>query len=402
MGTLAPTCRFVVVAPIGRDGDLICGLLNAAGHTSESVGSLQLVEEIPIAQLLGLVVTAEALAGGGLDSLRRIVQAQPHWSEIPIILLTAGPGEPAYSALIRTARSEIRSILLLDRPLRMELLLSAAQAISRSRLQQLEIRDAAERQVKSDTALRNSEKLAVTGRLVASMAHEVSNPLAALGNLLYLVEISTSHDEAQSYGRLASRELKRIIEIVDNTLHFNRTPSQPTPSDLSDLATSAISLFSGKLKERNIALDAATERAPAFCSQGEIRQALVNILGNAIDALPVGGRIWIRVARTRINERDFARVTIADSGNGIPREIRSNLFTPFFTTKGTRGTGLGLWLTRDIVQRNGGKLHLRSRTESPSGTVFAIYLPAANGGGGQAQNTSSAGRSFAVAASPVH
>jgi signal transduction histidine kinase len=399
---MAPTCRFVVIAPIGRDAELICGLLQGSGHAAESLPALELVEQIPIVQLLGLVITAEALREGGLDSLRRIVKAQPSWSEIPIILLTAGPGEPAYAALIREARNEMQSVLLLDRPLRMELLLSAAQAISRSRLQQLEIRDAAERQVKSDTALRNSEKLAATGRLVASMAHEVSNPLAALSNLLYLVEISNSHSEAQSYGRLAARELKRIIEIVDNTLHFNRTPPQPAPTDLSDLAASAVSLFRGKLQERKVTLNTATKRAAAFCSPGEIRQALVNLIGNAIDALPIGGHIWIRVSQTTVRDRDFARITIADSGKGIPSEIRANLFTPFFTTKGSRGTGLGLWLTRDIVQRNGGKLHLRSRTDSPSGTVFSIYLPAA-GSGGQTQTPAPASsrRLLTVAAPSV-
>jgi signal transduction histidine kinase len=400
MERLSPGRRFVVVAPIGRDAELICGLLNASGYAAEPLSSLQPAEQIPIAHLLGLILAAEALPKGGLEALRRIVQAQPSWSDIPVILLTNGSGEPAYSAMTREACSEIRSVLLLDRPLRMELLLSAVQAASKARLQQLKIRDAVERQVKSDAALRNSEKLAATGRLVATMAHEVSNPLAALNNLLYLVEISNSLDEAQSFGRLAARELGRISEIVDHTLHFNRAATQPADTDLSEIASSALSLFRGKMKERNVTANVAAKRAPAFCSPGEIRQALVNLIGNAIDAMPTGGRIWLRVSRATIKGHEFARITIADNGNGIPREIRANLFTQFFTTKGSGGTGLGLWLTRDIVARNGGKLHMRSSTQPPSGTVFVIYLPAI-AGGGQMQSIASASRSMSVAASPV-
>lgn len=368
--------RFLVIAPIGPDATSICRLLKASGFLAERLTSLQRVERIPTTQLLGLVLTDEALAKGGIDALRRIVQAQPSWSNIPVLLLSATADEPkAYSASLQVL-GEIHSLVFLDHPLRRMPFLSAAQAASRARRQQIEMRDAAELQAKSNAALRNSEKLAATGRLVATIAHEVNNPLAALGNLLYLVEISNSLQEAQSFGRLASHELGRISEIIDHTLNFNRTSTQPAFTDLAELAASALSLFRGKMKERNITANIASEQARAFCSPGEIRQALVNLIGNAIDAMPIGGCLWVRVARTKINQGDFARITIADNGSGIPCDIRPSLFTQFFTTKGSRGTGLGLWLTRDIVQRNSGKLHLRSRTASPSGTSFVIYLPA--------------------------
>jgi signal transduction histidine kinase len=374
---LVAVCRFIVVAPIGRDAELICGLLNASGYAAEALPSLQPAEQIPIVHLQGLVVTDEALSNGGFESLRRIVRAQPSWSDLPVILLARGAGEPAYSAITRQARSEVRNVVLLDRPLRMELLLSAAQAASRSRTQQLAIRDASDRQNKSDVALRNSEKLAATGRLVATLAHEVTNPLAALSNLIYLVEISTSLDEARSFSRLASREIHRISEIVDHTLHFNRSPSMPAYADLGEIASSALGLFRGKLNERHLSANVHIDRALAFCSAGEIRQALVNLIGNAIDAMSAGGNLAIRVRTTVINGEAFARITIADDGSGIPAAIRSSLFTQFFTTKGSGGTGLGLWLTRDIIARNGGKLHLRSRTGQQSGTAFVIYLPGA-------------------------
>jgi signal transduction histidine kinase len=142
------------------------------------------------------------------------------------------------------------------------------------------------------------------------------------------------------------------------------------------LAASAVALFRGRMLERHISENVSTRRTLAYCSAGEIRQALVNLIGNAIDAMPDGGQLNVRISSMRYKGAHCARITVADTGTGIRNEIRQNLFTQFFTTKGSRGTGLGLWLTRDIVQRNHGTLRFRSRTRHPSGTAFAIYLPA--------------------------
>lgn len=371
----APVCRFIAVAPIGRDGELICGLLKGSGFPCEAVNSVAEVEQVQGSLLLGLILTDEVLTGEGIDVLRRMVGAQPEWSDLPIMLLTSGPNEPRYAAVATQMRMEIPSLILLDRPVRKELLLSAVQAAYRSRLKQLEVRDAAARQSQSDEALRNSEKLAVAGRLAATMAHEVSNPLEAMGNLLYLVENCATLEDAQSYGRMATQELKRVSEIIDHTLRFHRSPPKPALTDVSALATSALALFRRKIRECQIAESVMVGRCHAYCSEGEIRQGLVNLIGNAIDAMPNGGQLHVRVAMVSIHGTPYARITVADTGSGIRREIRASLFTQFFTTKGSRGTGLGLWLTRDIVHRNGGKLRFRSRVESPSGTVFSIYLP---------------------------
>ena len=145
-------------------------------------------------------------------------------------------------------------------------------------------------------------------------------------------------------------------------------------TELSEIIPSALALFKGKLRERRINLAIKAPNTMAFCSAGEIRQALVNLIGNALDAMPGGGTLHLRVSSTSIGGDRCARVTVADKGSGIHDEIRPSLFTQFFTTKGSRGTGLGLWLTRDIVLRNNGKLRFRSRTLSPSGTVFSILL----------------------------
>ena len=368
--------RFLVVAPVGRDGELICALLKSHGFSAECVPRIADSSHLESTQLLGLIVTDEALAGDGADALRALVQQQPAWSDLPVLLLTSGPGEPQYAAIASQVRMEIRSLILLDRPVRKEMLLSAVQVAFNGRLKQLEVRAATERQVHSDEALRNTEKLAVAGRLAATMAHEVNNPLEALGNLLFLVENSSSIDDARSFAMLATQELGRISEIVQHTLRFHRAPAKPELTDLAELARSAVALFRGKLLERHIVEHLEVHRTLAYCSAGEIRQALVNLVGNAIDAMPDGGHLHVRVTPICLRGAHYARITIADTGTGIRKEIRHNLFTQFFTTKGSRGTGLGLWLTRDIVMRNQGKLRLRSQTKRPSGTAFAIFLPA--------------------------
>jgi signal transduction histidine kinase len=193
------------------------------------------------------------------------------------------------------------------------------------------------------------------------------------------VENCTTVEDAHAYGRMATQELKRISEIIDRTLRFHRAPPKPALTEISALASSALALFRRRIQERQIRETVVAERCYAYCSEGEIRQALVNLIGNAIDAMPEGGHLQLRVSPVSMHGARYARITVADSGSGIRREIRGSLFTQFFTTKGSRGTGLGLWLTRDIVLRNGGKLRFRSRVESPSGTAFSIYLPSQNG-----------------------
>lgn len=368
--------RFLVVAPVGRDGDLICVLLRSHGFSAECVTDIGESAHIPSSMIMGLILTDEALAGAGVESLRAVIHGQPTWSDLPVLLLTSGPHEPQYAVIASQVRMEIRSLHLLDRPVRKELLLSAVQVAYTARMKQLEIRDAAERQAHSDEALRNSEKLAMAGRLAATMAHEVNNPLEALGNLLYLIESCDAIEDAKSFARLASQELGRISEIVQHTLRFHRAPTKPEHTDLAEIASSAVALFRGKMLERHIVERLSVQRTFAYCSAGEIRQALVNLIGNAIDAMPDGGQLHVRLSNLKIDGAHVARLTVADTGSGIRPEIRPNLFTQFFTTKGSRGTGLGLWLTRDIVLRNRGSLRFRSRTETPSGTVFAMYLPA--------------------------
>ncbi len=373
----APQQKFAIVAPLGRDGELISALLQSSGYPAVRFSTVCDIEPLESSTLLGLILTDEALSGDGVASLRRIVGAQPVWSDLPIMLLTSSSPESRFAESATKVRLEIRSLFLLDRPVRKELLLSAVQVARTSRLKQLEVRDAADRQFRADEALRNTERLAMSGQLAATMAHEVNNPLEAIGNLLYLVDNSATLQEAQHFSRLASQELGRISEIINQTLRYHRAPAAPGYCDLGEVATSALALFRGKLHDRHIDYGLDAPQTIAYCSAGEIRQAIVNLIGNALDAMSGGGVLHLRVSCVTINGAHFARATIADTGSGIRSEIRPKLFSQFFTTKGSRGTGLGLWLTRDIVQRNGGRLRFRSRTKQPSGTAFSIFVPGA-------------------------
>ncbi len=367
--------RFLIVAPIGRDGNLICSLLHACGYGVESLPAIKAIDLTESSLVSGLILTDEALSREGFSALRSIIHGQPEWSDLPIILLTNGPIDHRFAPFASRIRLEFRSVFLLDRPVRKEMLISAVQVAYNSRLRQLEVRDAADRQFRSDETLRNTEKLATAGKLAATLAHEINNPLEALHNLLFLVENSSALDEAKSFSKMAVQELERIQEIVDLTLRLHRAPSSPSLNDVSEIADSALTLFRIRLRARQIVESADLNRTMAYCSAGEMRQALVNLIGNAIDAMPDGGTLRLRASTVSFDGRSYARITIADTGSGIPLEIRPNLFSQFFTTKGSRGTGLGLWLTQDIVQRNHGRLHFRSRAVPPSGTVFAIYLP---------------------------
>jgi signal transduction histidine kinase len=373
---LAKVPQFLVVAPVGRDGDLICALLDGAGYSSQSVRDVGEVEKVDSALLRGLILTDEALLHGGIETFHKLMHAQPVWSDLPSILLTSSATEPGCAVLARRARTEVRSLILLDRPVRKEMLINAVQAAFTSREKQLQIRDAAERQFQSDEALRKTERLAVAGQLAATMAHEVNNPLEALGNLLFLIENTDSLEDAHSFGHIAAQEFHRISEIIDHTLRFHRAPANPAFTDVSELAISALALFRGKLHERMIRERITAEHSYGYCNEGEVRQALVNLIGNAADAMRDGGGcLRIHVSQVSIKGVEHARITVADTGTGIRKEIRGNLFSQFFTTKGSSGTGIGLWLTREILQRYGGKIRFRSRTEPPTGTVFVMYIP---------------------------
>ena len=229
-----------------------------------------------------------------------------------------------------------------------------------------------------EEALRTSEKLAATGRMAATIAHEINNPLEAVTNLIYLAK--TDPETPESVSRLleiADGELARVSQIAQQTLGFYRDTTRPVTIDVNQLLHGVVDLFDRKLTGKGLQCTLDLEPGLSVMGlQGEIRQVVANLLVNAIDASPGrGGRIRIRGRHRRRSEGHGIAVLICDEGEGIPAHVRRRLFTPFVTTKQSTGTGLGLWVTRGMVEKHGGTVSFRSRTVSPSGTVFRVYLP---------------------------
>lgn len=225
--------------------------------------------------------------------------------------------------------------------------------------------------------LRKSEKLAAVGQLASSIAHEINNPLESITNLLYLVRYAENMEEVQEYTRVAEEELARVSEITLQTLRFHRQQNSPTQVDLAELLGAIISLYTGRFLVRGITVEwKLLPVAPALCLEGEIRQVLNNLIRNAIDAMGQGGRLFVRLRRAcDQRRREGVRITIADTGEGISPHIMEHLFEPFHTTKDLTGTGLGLWVTKGIIDKHGGTITVRTRRDPPRGTLFAIWLP---------------------------
>jgi len=242
--------------------------------------------------------------------------------------------------------------------------------------------DASERK-RSEEALRRTEKLAATGRLAASIAHEINNPLEAITNLLFLLRnFCQLQDPALGYVVMAEHESRRIAEITQQTLRFYRQSTLPARANMADLLDSVLSLYQGKLSGLDIQVEKDYDpRLDLFCFEGEVRQVFANLVGNAIDATSGGGRLLVR-ARSSHNwknpEQPGIRFTVADTGAGMAPAVRERIFEAFFTTKEGTGTGLGLWVSHEIIEKHGGMVHVRTRVASEgktSGTVFQLFIP---------------------------
>jgi PAS domain S-box-containing protein len=243
----------------------------------------------------------------------------------------------------------------------------------------LVFRDITERRM-SESALMRAEKLAAAGRLAASVAHEVNNPLEGLTNLVYLARRSEDLHEVRHLLTQAEDELRRIAHITRQSLGFYRETSNPTQFRPSTIVREVADFYAARAANQGVAfaVNADTEQEVVGAA-GELRQILSNLIANSLDACSSGSliRIDARYATDpRTPARIGVRITIADTGLGIPSEHLESIFEPFFTTKKDTGTGLGLWVSRELVKKHGGSLRVRSRTSDPRcGTVFSIFLP---------------------------
>jgi signal transduction histidine kinase len=236
------------------------------------------------------------------------------------------------------------------------------------------MRTATDARLQAQEAALTAERLGAAGRIAASIAHEINNPLEAVTNLLYLAEHGKIGAEEKVFLQQAQEELRRVADITTHTLKFYRQQSSPEDTSLPDLFESARAVFNMRLEKHNIIVteryDPATPRIA--CRAGEIRQVFANLIGNAIDAMPNGGTLLLALRPYA----DGAEIEVADSGAGITEEAQARILEPFYTTKGAGGTGLGLAICAEIVQRHGGSLRFTSSTvHGASGTRFILYLP---------------------------
>ena len=232
----------------------------------------------------------------------------------------------------------------------------------------------------AEAALVQSEKLAAVGRLAASISHEINNPLEAVTNLLYLARHSGElPEEVRTLLDLADQELRRVSQIASQTLRFHRQSTKPRAVRPEELIDTALALYHGRLGNSSIELRLDHRGADAVvCYEGDIRQVLNNLIGNAVDAMRNGGRLTVRTSNAWFWKAGVAgvRITIADTGGGMSAEVLRRIFEPFYTTKGINGTGLGLWISQGIIEKHRGRMQVQSSSQPPrTGTVFSLLLP---------------------------
>lgn len=306
------------------------------------------------------------------EILERARRGQP---SIPVMLAGGPSTETETMRVQRQGATEILPPGELERlPAAMLRALKVRELAKAQARQQIELDRAA-------SMLRENQKLVTIGRLAASIAHEINNPLESITNLLYLMgEERDLSSTAQGYLALAQRELERVAQISRQTLNFSRETTGPVRAHIDELLEEVLSLYGRRIMEKNIQVQRQYDcPEEAIVYPGEMRQVLSNLVTNAVEASSLNGRLRLRVRCTRSWSDPGVRgirVSIGDNGSGIEPAVQERLGEPFFTTKGQRGTGLGLWVTRSIVQRYGGEIQLRSSVApNRHGTVFSIFLP---------------------------
>jgi signal transduction histidine kinase len=230
-------------------------------------------------------------------------------------------------------------------------------------------------QLKVERRMLEIEKFAATGRLAATIAHEVNNPMEAIKNAIYLLAGAIPENAAPVYSILKS-ETERVARIVRQMLGLYRNTEQVKPVSINSIIEDTLLLLNRQLQRANIEVHTELEALPdVVIAADQMRQVLSNLVINAKDAMPNGGKLRIRSRHIPGHDdlHGWVRILIADTGSGIPHEMIHSIFEPFVTTKGERGTGLGLWIVKGIIQNHAGKLSVKSSLGR--GTTFKIEIP---------------------------
>ena len=214
--------------------------------------------------------------------------------------------------------------------------------------------------------------------MASAMAHDINNPLESLTNLIFLLSGRVQDQDVHELVELADQELRRVSAIANQTLRFHRQSTRPQSVTPKELLAPALKIYERRLQNAQIhvLLGRQTDH-PLHCFEGELQQVVNNLVGNALDAMQHGGTLALRSRIcTDIRQQQCLGITIADTGTGMSAVTQQNLFKPFFTTKGINGTGLGLWLSLEVMERHGGQIRIRtSQGNGRSGTVVRLHLP---------------------------
>jgi PAS domain S-box-containing protein len=343
----------------------------------------RLVQAIPLALLISDSTGRIIFANQGVEALLGYTPSEIETGAVTLNRIFSAPGSRE-SLLRRWARGN-------GEPLEVECCTSTGAAVpvlvGAARLNRDSIPEQRQfvafladltEQKRSDEVFQRTEKLAAAGRLAASIAHEINNPLEAVTNCMYLMGQSQMDDSAREYLQIAQRELNRVVHITTQTLRFYRQSTRPVETAIHELIETVISLYDARLRSNSISVIRRFRQIPGITIfEGEVRQVLANLIGNAIDAMSSqrSGTLILRTAPARdwASGREGIAITIADTGSGMDAKTARRIFEPFFSTKDNTGTGLGLWVSLEILEKHHGVIRLRTRKQR--GSAFRIFLP---------------------------
>jgi two-component system NtrC family sensor kinase len=322
------------------------------------------------------VIVAQSAGVAGVPFSSVLDVAAAHAPEVPVVVLGNEDenGDDAIGYLEDGAADYLPSSDVERLPLVIRRVLNDQSAQMHQEQMEVELKQVREK-------LMENQKLMTIGRLTGSITHEINNPLESVTNLLYLLRKEPGlSKQSEDYLDLADRELERVTQIIRHTLNFCRESNKAVRIKPAALLDEVLMLYRPKIRERQLEVTRqfnSDENLLVF--PGEIRQVLSNLVTNAIEASPVGGKLTLRIRNARKWSDEGisgVRIVVADNGSGIDADTRENLGKLFYTTKGQRGTGLGLWVTRAIVARYGGEIQLYSSTrQGRNGTVFSVFMP---------------------------
>jgi PAS domain S-box-containing protein len=305
----------------------------------------------------------------GQSILRLIPMHLRHEEDKILRKIRAGEKIEHYETTRVSKSGEIREVAVTISPIRN----TAGEVIGVSKI----ARDVSDRKKVERMAI-EAEKIATTGRMAAAIAHEINNPLASVLNLIFLVrQGGLSPEDTQNCLATAESELERVSHIARQTLGFYRDTGSPSEVHLRDLMGNVLAVFKSRALTHGIVVDEQyTDLRKISVHPGEIVQVFSNVVSNAIDAMPHGGKLSISLVPMKKTDRDGVQISVSDTGYGIRRDDLARVFDPFFTTKGNLGTGIGLWIARQLTERHGGQISISSSTgPNDSGTNVATYLP---------------------------